>query len=187
MLIGGVGVAASSAEAAVPAGSGPASGTITCDSVTGTIKFSPRLTDTAQTVTEKESLKISGCTVTSGVNSGIVYVANVINSSRSNVKNNDATCPVVFGGTNGILSWPIVWKNPAATPSTLTFPPGDVTLASNDEGLTFGGGKGTVSVTGSYAGSKGSMELQSNTNILTPCAGKKGLKSIKIVGGTLSL
>jgi hypothetical protein len=85
----------------------------------------------------------------------------------------------------------ITWKAAAkVNPTVINFPAGDISVASNGEGFTLGGGAGTVTGTGSYPGtndfkSSSSEASTAPLNLETGlCAKGKPQKDIKIVSGS---
>lgn len=105
------------------------------------------------------------------------------------------SCSALAGGTTETTTLNINWSPDSITSSTVTFTGfEEAETSTGDVQFTFGGSGVGTSVTGSYAGTDGgaSSEMTLTTSMTSAaltkaCDGKNGLKSIKIVSGTLAL
>jgi hypothetical protein len=170
----------------------PSTAVINCVSVIGTVTFSPGLTTTPQTVTETISLKISACST----GSAVMIPAATYSTTKSNIKAAslvpETDCSATSGFLKAVDKLAVAWVDPKSK-STVTFS-GSVASGGSTLGWSAPGPSGTGSVTGSYAGSdSGASATMSLVSSETPaqfaaaCATKKGLKSVKIVSGSISL
>ena len=179
----GTGVAAAKGKA-------PSPGSVTCTTVSGVLKFStPLTTNGPSTGSETTTFagKLGSCTAT-GTGSKSPKSGKV---SESTTTNNGSSCS---GFSSGVIknatTFTIKWAPGSISPTTITFPAGDISVASNGEGFTLGGAKGTVTGSGSYPGSDNfaGSKAQASTAPLNLtnglCAGGKPQKTIKIVSGT---
>jgi len=184
-------VGAESLPAAAQASQPTGNDTASCTGVSGTLTFSPPLTKlgstgAGDTVTLKS--KLAGCTA-----SGTTVVQPLADSTESgSFTLPDTLCSSIGSGspivtvTMGrytIIS-KISFSSEAVAPNTST----------GDLGFQVPGPGGTVSTTSGFVGTDGGASssefLQSNLSqakLTKSCASAKGLKSIKIVSGSLSL
>jgi hypothetical protein len=167
-------------------------GSVTCTSVTGELKFDPPLeTNGATTGSSTTSFKgvLGDC-------SGGTPTPTSAKVAESTTTNDGNSCSGFAANTLKTgTTFTITWKaKPAVNPTTITFPPGDISVASNGEGFTLGGAKGTVTGTGSYPGTSGTPFSTATSEASTAplnletglCAGGKPQKDIKIVSGSTS-
>jgi len=168
-----------------------AAGSITCTSVTGVLKFNPPLSPTGGTTGQEVTTfagKLGSCTG----GDGATIVASSGKVAETSTTNDGDSCTGFSSATlKTATTFTITWKaKPAIDTSVITFPAGDISVASNGEGFTLGGGAGTVSGVGSYPGAKnfagGSAQASTAPLNLTNglCAKGKDQKTIKIVSGT---
>jgi len=168
-----------------------ATGTITCTKVAGVLKFSPPLSPSGPT-TGSETTTFKGTLGTCTGGDGATIVASSGKVAESTTTNDGSSCTGFSSATlKTATTFTITWKaKPAINPTSVTFPAGDIAVASNGEGFTLGGGSGTVSGTGSYPGAHnfagGSAQASTAPLDLETglCAGGKSQKTIKIVSGT---
>jgi hypothetical protein len=181
VIVGGMTVASvvltSTAAVATPAA---ASGTITCSKVTGTVKYTPPLTDTPGTVKMSVSLKLAKCVVTPPASGGDV-------TARKGCCKNSATstvtltggCSELTGGTGVSSTWKVTWTKPKAPKTVVNFSGfAATTNGSGDFGLSYPESGGTGTATGSYAESGVTQQLFFNmtpAQISTACASPSGL------------
>jgi hypothetical protein len=189
LMLGSVALVGSVASAkAAPVA---AAGSITCTNVTGTLKFNPPL-ETNGTSTGSETTTFAGKLASCTGGDGATIVASSAKVAESTTTNDGNSCSGFSAATlKNSTTFTITWKaKPAIDPSVITFPAGDIAVASNGEGFTLGGGAGTVTGTGSYPGAKnfagGSAQASTAPLDLETglCAKGKPQKTIKIVSGT---
>lgn len=166
-----------------------ATGSITCTSISGTLKFSPPLSTSGGTTGSETTTfkgKVGGCSGGSPTASGGTV-------SLKNVSNNGNSCSGFATSTgNSAQTFTIKWKSsPKISPTTTTFPAGDITVSPNGQGFTLQSGPGgPVTGSGSYPGSDNfagsKATANSNTNLETGlCKNKAGnQKTIKITSGS---
>jgi hypothetical protein len=191
-LIVGMMMASSVVLDSTSAGARPAPGTIDCTSLTGTIKFNPPLTNSAESVTMRGRVVLlnSDCQMTSAVRSHIVPHGSTVRSTVKATVTAQISCGDITGGIfPAPITWSTIWSTPPRTSRTVaTFSklvgsmlsPGTLTL-------DFPGHGGTVSATGSYIGddngASSSLSLEAGSATLsTQCAGS-GVKKLKITAG----
>jgi hypothetical protein len=176
-----------SAFAASPPVTG--TGSVSCTSAAGTLKFSPPLNFTGGSAeTVKVKLKLGGCS-----NSG----GNVTTPSFSGKASGDIStatndCTSLEGTQPVSGSLAVKWTGKVdkakLNPSTLTLTSitGVASGANGDAGFTFSDQPLTGSFAGTYSGQIDSNESASTLAGSTGCGAKKGLKKLSIVAGTLS-
>jgi hypothetical protein len=186
-----VGVMATLGAGSAFAGSPPVAGTgtVSCTSAAGSLKFSPPLNFTggsAETVKVKVTLggcSNSGGNVTTPSFSG--KASGTIDTSSNDCTNLEGTQPV-----SGSLD--IKWNGKVAKakldPSTLTLSSitGVASGANGDAGFTFSNQPLTGSFPAAYSGEIDSNESASTLAGSTGCGAKHGLKKLTIVAGSLS-
>jgi hypothetical protein len=160
--------------------------------VAGELKFSPALASNG-TTTGSETTTFKGTLGSCAGGDGATIVASSAKVAESTTTNDGNSCSGFSAATlKNSTTFTITWKaKPAINPTTITFPAGDISVASNGEGFTLGGAKGTVSGTGSYPGSGSAFSGSSAQASTAPlnletglCAGGKPQKDIKVVSGT---
>jgi hypothetical protein len=189
LMLGSVAIIGSAASA--KAAKTNASGSITCTAVAGELKFSPPLASNG-TTTGSETTTFKGTLGSCTGGDGATVVASSGKVAELTTTNDGNSCAGFSAATlKNATTFTITWKaKPAINPTSITFPAGDIAVATNDEGFTLGGGSGTVTGTGSYPGAKNfaGSSAQASTAPLNLanglCAGGKPQKDIKIVSGT---
>ena len=164
-------------------------------SATGTILFSPGLTNTASsttTVKVRTHMALEQCNNT---RAGAVVVPSTGESTP--VIDGILTCVLANGSadpTTGKANWV---GEPKFQATKFTFSGFQINASSTgtssllfpNPGSTPGSIGGTASATGSFTGGEGgassTMNLSSPTNITSACDSKRGLRSMTISGGTV--
>ncbi len=162
-------------------------GTLDCAKITGTVTFTPPLSNTAQTVQTKTVTTLTNCTPTGG---GLKPKKG---SSTSTTTTANDDCAMLATGSTTPFTLTTKWapgtkiKPTKSTVSGLS----PATNGAGDAGFQLPNTGGTSSGTGSYLGSDGgaSGTAQAFTNetsaqIAATCTGATGLKSLKITTGT---
>jgi len=170
----------------------PSVGSVTCSTLSGVLKLSPPLaTNGTTTGTETTTFKgkVSNCTA-SGTGAVTPKSAKVSSVTTSNT----GTLCSGFSGSiiKNSTTFTVKWAPSSITATVITFPAGDISVASNDEGFTLGSGKGPVTGSGSYPGTdtfaSSTAQATSNVNLLSGlCSGGKPQKTIAVTGGTIVL
>jgi len=181
----------SAAAAVTPttgAGGAVAAGSVTCTNVTGTITFTPPLSNTPTgPETTRLSLTATGCT-TAG-------------SSGTQVTSGTATA-TIQSSTNGCVSLltskPVVvavaWSPSSIHASVASFGGyAIVTGAAQHTGFGLPNAKGSVSVAGSFAGADNGAKSTASTysdltsvQLLTACGTAAGLPQLAIANGSVT-
>jgi len=166
-----------------------ARGGVTCNTITGSLTFSPSLT-TKGGAAETTSITVNaaGC-VTAGSNVSRVIrgVGTATLTSTSN------SCAGLLNSRP--LTIDIAWTPATVHPSVVTFTGyGGTSGPSGGEGFMLPKSGATAKVTGSFAGSDhgaGSTATafsgQTTTQLLTACESSAGLTSIAVTSGTVTL
>lgn len=154
-------------------------GTVTCTTISGTIKFNPALKTTGPFTTEQASIavKIGGCSGgTPNPTKGIVKEN--LNPGTSN------DCTSLATSAAEMLS--VKWAG-KLNPSVTAFSGYTTgTNGSGDAGFILPNSGGTGTTTGSFAGSGAHAAAYSNmteAQILAACGSPSGLKSLKVTSG----
>lgn len=167
---------------------GASPGTVTCASITGSVKYSPPLTAaggaSSETVTTKTTL--TQCTVSG---TGAKVPSKGTTSTKTTDTSNGCVAVLEAPGKAGTLTtkWSpgsieaSVVSGPA--PTTTVNPPGHGTIT-----LTYGGagttGSGSFPGSDNFASSTASITLgQTEDQITASCSSSKGLKGLTIVSG----
>jgi len=168
----------------------PSPGSVTCGTVSGSLKFNPPLaTNGGTTGSETTSFKgkLSGCTA-SGTGAKTPSSGKV---SESITTNDGNSCSGFASATvKNATTFVIKWAPGTISSTTITFPAGDVTVTNGGSGFKLAGspskpvtGSGSYPGTDNFAGS--SATANTNVNLETGlCAGGKPQKTIKITGGS---
>jgi len=176
---------------AVAGGKVTGTGSVSCSSVTGTLKFNPPLTTNGPTSgSETSSFKgvLSSCSGGTPTPSGAKV-------TESTTTNDGSSCSGFSGNTvKTATTFTITWKaKPAVVPSIITYPAGDITVTDGGTGFTLAGSPSKpVTGSGSYPGADDFASATSHSstaplNLETGlCAGGKPQKTIKITSGTTS-
>jgi hypothetical protein len=168
------------------AATGPATGSITCQNITGTADFSPPLTlSGSATDTTTITLTSTECTTSgSDVTKVVSGTATVHNTSGS------SSCVALLNSRP--LTATVNWDPDTIEPSVVSFSGYSPTEAGGT-GFLFPGTGHSAKVTGSFAGanhgadsSASAFTTESTTQILGECSGP-GLASIPISSGVLKL
>jgi hypothetical protein len=169
-----------------------AAGSITCTSISGELKFSPPLATNGST-TGSETTSFKGVLGSCSGGDGATIVATSGKVAESDTTNDGNSCSGFAAATlKASTTFTITWKaKPAINPTSVTYPAGDISVASNGEGFTLGGAKGTVTGTGSYPGANPAFGASTAEASTAPvdletglCAGGKPQKDIKVVSGS---
>ena len=168
----------------------PSPGSVTCSTLSGVLKLSPPLTTNGPTIgTETTTFKgkVSNCTA-SGTGAVTPKSAKVSSLTTSNTGSSCAgfSSSIIKNST----TFTVKWAPSSISPTVITFPAGDISVASNDEGFTLGGGKGPVTGSGSYPGTDtfagSTAKAATNVNLLSGlCAKGKPQKTIAVTSGTI--
>lgn len=200
LIVGGV-MAASVVLTSTIAGakSTPASGAITCSTVSGTVKFKPGLTNTARTVKMRVSLKLpdSGCILVITSSMTVKSVAPKVNTTKSNsFKLVGGDCGTL-SGTSAVANskWTTRWIGPPGTrPSKVRFIGFDAGTNADGTVLSFPKVSDSASGSGSYPGNddfaSSTQQLNStmtSSQITTACGSSKGLTTLTISSGTIHI
>jgi len=187
MCVLGLSVPALAGCSSSSAATGPATGSVTCNNITGSANFSPPLTlagSAPDTLTIH--LVSTGCT-TSGSD-----VSKVVSGTASTT-NTSGTSSCVGLLSSRPISVTIRWDPGTIEPSVVSFGGYSEDLAGGT-GLLFPGTGHSVKVTGSFAGSdKGSgssakiFTTANETELLGACQSTAGLPSLPVSSGTLTL
>jgi hypothetical protein len=170
-------------DATPAAGAASQPGTVSCKGLSGTIRFDPPLKSggTAPEVLTGR-VTVDDCTAKGGAKprSG---KATIVISAAAN------TCTTLESGTTVPITFVVKWSKDGT--SSITFP-GFTPVAAATAGFSLGGAGTTVS--GSYPGSDAGASSTATVvsdlttkQIVGVCGSEVGLKSLKIVSGTLSL
>ncbi len=180
---------------AASAGSPPgdASGTVSCSSVTGLLKFSPPLSFSGSASSDTVSVKLvfHGCDAGGGSN---VTSSNfngkgkgTLTASSNNCNNLAGTQPV-SGSVK--VSWTGKDKSAHINPSTITFNSftGTPAGANGNVGFTFANQPVSGSFSGTISGELDTNEsaAQAAGNSAGGCGAKHGMKKLNIVSGHVS-
>ncbi len=165
---------------------GPATGSITCKSISGSADFNPPLTLAGSAPdTTTIDLTATGCT-TSGSN------VSTVTSGTATTTNTTGTASCVALLNSRPLTVTVKWDPGTIKPSVVAFS-GYQSTTAGGTGFVFPGQGHTVKVSGSFAGSNGgsgsSASVFTNENtieLLGACKGA-GISSIPISSGTLTL
>jgi hypothetical protein len=173
-----------------------ATGTVTCTTISGSAKFKPALissgaTSGTETITTK--LTMSGCT-TSGSNvsgTGKGAVKGTITTDMGN------SCTGLFGVIDTTASLPVKWSGFSSKIATstinITQVDGEAAGANGNPAFAWGSqAQATTNpstVTGSFATSSGSGEVDASisaSTLATNCASKKGIKALDFSAGSIT-
>jgi hypothetical protein len=166
-----------------------ATGGVTCTGMTGSLTFTPPLTNKGGSAESTAiALSSSGCTAKgSNVSTVTGGTASATISSTSN------SCAELI--TSRALTINIAWAPATIRPSVLTFSGyGGTTAPSGGEGFKLPNPGGTAKVTGSFSGSDHgasstavALSNETTTQLLTACGSPAGLTSVQVTSGTVSL
>lgn len=182
--------ACSSGSSSASGSSAPAvaSGSVTCNEVTGGLAFSPPLTVTG-TSPETGTIRLhaSGCT-TSGSSAATVGSG----TAAVTLTSPTSTCSGVL--TLRSVALTIHWTPSTIAPSTLTFSGYSITTKpAGNGGFSFPDPGGTAKVTGSFAGtdagasSTAAIYFDPSVAQLEAVCRSSGLPSIPVTSGTVTL
>ena len=178
--------------ATTTAGAKDRPGTIDCTGLIGTLKFSPPLTNTVQsvTITGRVTIHNNNCQVTAG-NVGRKFAPHGspdYTISKSSVTANLSCADLTGAHFPAPVTWSTKWTYPGRTSASVaTFSglvgsttPGTITL-------TFPGRGGTVSTTGSYTGDDEGTSGQESLNLgsgpFTTGCSAGGVKKLTVGSG----
>lgn len=169
-------------------------GTLTCTKITGSVTFTPPLKGTTKNTnseTQKYSLTTTGCKTSGGSNIHSVTKGVV----SQTIHTTDTSCNGLNYGSGSGFNFTAVWTStPAAANSVIAFSGDTPVVVSGKAGFKFPNPGGTAAVSGSFPGTNAGatsraegITAQTPTALLAPCSTATGLKSIKIVKGSLTL
>jgi len=164
----------------------PQPGTVSCTQVTGSVRFDPPLTnDGSASEVASLLLVVKGCAAGGGGSTPRLAHGSTELSMTS------SSCANLSSGSKTTVNIAISWR-PTKDGSTEVNFPGYSLTSTSDLGFSLGGEH--TSASGSYAGTDaGASSTATVTFNLTPakvevaCGTRKGLKSLKIQTGLLSL
>ena len=182
-------VAVTAGTAAAKKGPSPATDTATCHSLSGTVNFSPPLTNagyTSGTETSTLSGTLTGCAAagTSPVSLTSGSLTGTFSAKPGSAKHPSGTCTGLLGTTKQKGSISVAWSSsPSVAPTAIQVK--TVTGGTSGSQATFSlGGKYKGSFGGADKGKSSSTSAQTVQTVATlagECAGA-GISSINIVG-----
>jgi hypothetical protein len=156
---------------------GPSSGSVTCSSITGSVKYSPALTAAGGASTEKITTKTT--------------LTNCVASGTGTDTTNGCAAVLTAPGKAGTLT--TKWSPGSIEASVVSGPAPKTSISGSGVITVTYGGAGTTG-TGSYPGSdnfassKASITLaQTQAQIMSSCSSKKGLKGLTIASGSATI
>ena len=169
------------------AGGTVAAGTVSCTNVTGTVTFTPPLSNSGTSPeTTKISLTASGCT-TAG--SG----ASPVTGATASATIQSPTNGCVALTTSKPVAVAVAWSPSSVHASVASFSGYAVVTQGGDIGFGLPGTGGSATVAGSFAGTdhgaKSTAATYSNltsTELLTACGTPAGVSSLTIASGTVA-
>jgi len=198
LLGAGLAVAVACSVGSTPATAGAVgstavrAGTVTCTNVHGTMRFAPALrTAGSAPTTLRVQLRIDpqGCTTSDGraLRGPVSTTVTLGGPGRCS--------DLLTGGPNVPATWTTRWHSRATAPSvTSTDGVAGVTGSAGQLGWAFPGAGGTATGTGSFpgtdSGASSSLSLfsaRTSTQLLAACSRAGGLRSVRIVSGTVEI
>jgi len=169
-------------------------GTLSCTKITGSVTFTPPLKGTTQNTnseTQKYSLTTTGCKTGGGSNIHSVTKGVV----SQTIHTTDTSCYGLIHGSGSGFNFTAVWtSSPAAANSAIAFSGDTPVVVGGKAGFKLPNTGGTAAVSGSFPGTNAGATSHaegitgdSASQLLAPCSTSTGLKSIKIVKGSLTL
>jgi len=168
----------------------PSPGSVKCTSITGSLKFTPPLATNGTTTGSETTAfkgKLGSCTVT-GTGAKTPSKGTVSSSTTSN--NGNSCSGFAAGAVKTGTTFAIKWAPGTISPTTITFPAGDISVTGGGSGFTLQGspskpvtGSGSYPGTDNFAGSVATADTSVNLETGL-CAGGKPQKTIKITGGS---
>lgn len=163
-------------------------GTVSCSNVAGTIKFTPPLSNTMQTVKTVINVKETNCTTTGG---GLKPKSGTAAATQTTA--NDS-CAGLANGSATPENLKVKWApGTKIKPTTVNFSGFDAaTNGAGDEGFSLPNSGGTASATGSYIGSDNgaTSTAQAFTNKTAAQIGamcNTGIASLTIASGSATV